>query len=120
MLLHRALGPVLMYLCGLRRQFRFQRTSDILRNLALNAEDVLQFAIVRFRPKIGIVLRIDELHDDANAVAGFLHAAFQHRGHTQFRCNLAQIFGRLLYFAVEVREITFRSLILKGWYRMSS
>jgi hypothetical protein len=50
--------------------FAFQRTSDILRNLTLNAEDVLQFAIVCFRPKIGIVLRIDELHDDANAVAG--------------------------------------------------
>ena len=46
-------------------QLHFQRGSRRQRDVVLNVEDVLQLAIVAFRPEMVTVGRVDELHGNA-------------------------------------------------------
>ena len=63
---------------------------------------------------------LDQLHVDVHRVAGFLHAAFQDLRHAQLLRDFSRLSGALLYFWVEVREITLSSAILASRVRISS
>jgi hypothetical protein len=67
-----------------------------------------------------VAVRVDQLHVDTHALAGFLHAAFEQRRDAEFRSHDFQIVGRLAYCCVEVREITFRSAMPASRVRISS
>ena len=58
-----------------------QRDLELLRhragNLRLHREDVLQFAVVGFRPDIAAVARFDQRHRDAHPIGRLAHAAFE-------------------------------------------
>jgi hypothetical protein len=50
--------------------------------LVLDGEDVVQRAVVTFRPDVPAGLRLDELAGDTHAVRRFAHAPFEHVAHT--------------------------------------
>ncbi len=51
------------------------RGGDFLHDLVLDVEDVLEVAVVAFRPKVAAAFRFDELGRDAHPIAGLSHAA---------------------------------------------
>ena len=55
-----------------------QRRDDRRGHLVLDGEDVLELAVVALGPDMPVGLRVDQLHGDADAVAGLAHAAFDH------------------------------------------
>src|SRR5262245_25139754 len=56
---------------------------DRLRELTLEREDILQFAIILLRPNLCVRLGVDELGVDPHPIAGNLHASLQHVRNTQ-------------------------------------
>src|SRR5215510_10741609 len=54
-----------------------QRSSYLLRYLALHLEDIRQLAIKRVAPQVFLGLRVDEMHHDARPRAGSADAAFE-------------------------------------------
>ena len=66
-----------------RHQLRLERVGHALRDLALDREDVLQFAVVALRPQVAVVVRVDQLQVDVHLLAGLLHAAFEHGRDTE-------------------------------------
>ena len=64
---------------------------------------------------MGIGTRIDELHIDPDFVGGFLHTAFENGGDSELLRTVFRSSGLLLYFSVEVREITFKSAMPASW-----
>ncbi len=68
---------------ALAAELHLERSGDGLRNLVLNREDVGQFAVIAFGPKMTAVGRGDQLRGDADASAGAPHAAFENVGHAQ-------------------------------------
>ena len=69
----------------------FELGCDRLRELTLEREDVLQFAIISFRPNLTVGLGIDELGVNSHAIARNLHASLQHVRNVQVATDLLQI-----------------------------
>ena len=55
-----------------------------------------------------------------HGVAGFLHAAFEQIGDAELLADLRKLSGALLYFCVEVREMTLSAAIFDNRVRISS
>jgi hypothetical protein len=60
-----------------RAQFRHDR----LRDVVLHGEDIVELAVVGFRPQVRVRGHLDQLRGDAHAVARLAHTAFEDRGH---------------------------------------
>jgi hypothetical protein len=73
-----------------------------LRDIVLQRKDVVHRAVVGLRPQLKAVLRFNELHADANAIAAFSHTTFEHRGNAQDSPNVFN--GGLLTFETERRS----------------
>ena len=58
-------------------QFCLQRVRDVRRDVAFDREDVSKLSIVSFRPKMRVILGVDQLHMHSHLVTGFAHAAFE-------------------------------------------
>ena len=61
------------------------------RDLVLQIENVLQLAIVMFRPHVVAGLGIDELCCNSHPVAGPAHAALDDVAHTEFISDFSNI-----------------------------
>src|SRR3546814_426840 len=68
-----------------------QRSRDPARDLAFDAEDVVQGALVALGPEMMVGPRIDQLHRNQDVVADLLHAAFDDVRHAQFLRDLLQV-----------------------------
>ena len=64
---------------GLTEENHFQLGDDRSRDVVLQVEDVLELAIVAFRPEIVSVFHVDQMRGDAQPVSGLLYAAFENR-----------------------------------------
>ena len=64
---------------ALAQQRRAQLGDHRVRDVRLNREDVVERAVVDFRPQVRIACRIDQLRGDADALPGTADAAFEHR-----------------------------------------
>src|SRR3546814_12666944 len=62
-----------------------QRSRDPARDLAFDAEDVVQGALVALGPEMMVGPRIDQLHRNQDVVADLLHAAFDEIGRASGR-----------------------------------
>src|SRR6267154_3195657 len=69
----------------------FELGCDRLRELALEREDILQFAVVLLRPNLGVRLGVDELGVNPHAVARNLHASLQHVRNAQVAPDLLHV-----------------------------
>ena len=58
-------------------QGELQRLDHLARNVVLHDEDVVERAVIRLRPEVVAVRRLDQLRRDADLVAGLAHAALQ-------------------------------------------
>jgi hypothetical protein len=54
-----------------------QRRGDLLRQIALDGEYVRQIAIVIFRPNVLVIIGVDQLDVDPDAIADSPYAAFE-------------------------------------------
>jgi len=72
-------------------EFDLQRRDDGPRNVLLDAEHILELAVVRIRPKLVAVAGAHELRRDTHAIAALAHAPFEHRSHVQLPANLAHV-----------------------------
>jgi hypothetical protein len=75
-----------------------QRRDDGVGDLILDGEDVVQLAVVGFRPQVAVLHRVDQLRGDAHPVARFAHAALEDVVHIQLardhrRAQLAALVG---------------------------
>src|SRR5215831_9459286 len=52
-------------------------------DLVLNGKDVLKRTVVALGPDVMAARSVDKLRGDANAIAGFAHAAFKHVAHAE-------------------------------------
>ena len=73
-----------------------ERLGDLGGDIAFDGKNVGQFAIVSFRPKMGIVLGVDELNVNSNLVDRFLNRAFQNIGNAELLRDLGNVVGRIL------------------------
>src|SRR5215469_11892093 len=62
-----------------------------LADFVLHHEDVGEIAVVALSPDMLAGLGLDQLAGDANAIAGFPQAAFEHIAHAQIAANLLHI-----------------------------
>ncbi len=58
-------------------QGQLQRLDHLACNVVLHDEDVVERAVIRLRPEVVAVRRLDQLRRDADLVAGLAHAALQ-------------------------------------------
>ena len=69
----------------------FELGCDRLRELTLEREDVLQFAIVLLRPNLRVCLGVDELRVNPHAITRNLHASFQYVRNAQVVPDLLHV-----------------------------
>src|SRR5207248_8664798 len=69
----------------------FESACDRLGELALESENVLQFAVVLLRPNLCVCLRIDELGINPHAIARNLHASLQHARNAKVAPDLLHV-----------------------------
>jgi len=74
----------------------------------------------RSRPQVGAVAHLDELHRDADPVAGLAHAALEHGGDAQPLADRGDVVLRALNWNDDVRATTRRPLILASTLSISS
>src|SRR3954454_1527933 len=72
---------------------RCDRNSYRLGDLVLHRENVSEIAVIALSPDMLAGFGLDQLRGDADAVAGFAQAAFEHVAHTQFAPDLLHIDG---------------------------
>ena len=65
-------------------------------HLVLDGEDVLEVAVVSFRPEVVSGGAVDELGGDADPVARLAHAAFEHVAHAELPGDGAHVHGLAL------------------------
>ena len=70
---------------------RLKLIDDLFRDRALNAEHVLQIAIVIFGPELRARMGINQVRADADPVSGAPDTAFEHMPHAEFPADRAQI-----------------------------
>src|SRR5437016_2352197 len=73
------------------RDFGVKLLSDFLRNLALDRKQVVQIAIVLFRPDVRVGARVDQLRVHVKPGADSPNAALQNMRHSQFVTDLPNI-----------------------------
>ena len=71
-------------------------------DLILNLEDVIELAIVGFRPDVVAIVDANQLRRDAKGVAGLAYTTFQDVGDGKRLGDIGN--GRLLAFKVEGRS----------------
>ena len=103
-----------------RRKLRLQSVGDFLRHFALHRENIFEIAIVSLRPQVRIGPSVNELHIDANLIAGFLNGPLEQGCDTKFVGDRLQVIGFALVLAVEVREMTFKSRTVANFVKISS
>ena len=81
-------------LAGLVGQAGLQVADDGGGNLVLNLEDIRHFAVKTLRPQIAAIGNADELHADADPIAGFADTAFEDVGDVERFADLADILLR--------------------------
>ena len=72
-------------------KLRLQRLRYSFGDLALDAKDVSQFAIVAVGPEVGIGLGIDQLHIHPHLVGYLLNAALKNVRYAKLLRDLAEI-----------------------------
>ncbi|HEY3179896.1 MAG TPA: hypothetical protein VGL25_13550 [Casimicrobiaceae bacterium] len=72
--------------------FRYDLVHDGLRELVLQFENVLVFALIRSREQVIAAADIDELSSDTQLISRFADAAFHYGADIQFRANVADVF----------------------------
>ncbi len=77
----------------LRRQSGLEGIGDLLRQIALNGEDIGELPVVIFRPQMLVGVGIDQLHVHAHAIADASHTAFQDRADPECFSDLARADG---------------------------
>ena len=82
--------------CSSPESSAFERVGDVERDVGLDGEDVVELPVVRLGPEVAIGLGVDELRDDAHAIAGATYAAVEQRGGAERRADLAQALRALL------------------------
>ena len=75
----------------LRGQPYLERRSDRLRDLVLDGEHIVQFAVVALRPEVITVRRVDQLRRDANAIARSPHAPLEDRSNAKSLPDLRDV-----------------------------
>ena len=60
-------------------------------DFVLHRKDVGEIAIVTLGPDMLAALGLNTLRGDANAIAGFAQAAFEHIAHTKFAADLLHV-----------------------------
>src|SRR6184192_3458120 len=73
------------------RDFGAKPLSDFLRNLALDRKQVVQIAIVLFRPDVSVRARVDQLRVHMKPGADSPDAALQHMGDSQLVTDLTHV-----------------------------
>ena len=68
-----------------------QQAGDGLGDFVLHREHIGGRALEFLRPLVITGGGVDELHRDAQAIAGLAHAAFEHAADAQLRADLAQV-----------------------------
>ena len=66
---------------------------DFACDFVLDGKDVLEVAVIAFRPDVVAAGRLQQLHRDPQAVPGAAHAAFQHVTDAEFAADLAHVDG---------------------------
>ena len=64
---------------------------DGMGNLLLNGKNVLQLAVVTFRPEMVVIRDVYQLDRYAQTLARFTHAPFQQSNHLEFLADLANV-----------------------------
>src|SRR6516164_5539759 len=72
-------------------QLRLQRLRYSFGDLALDSKDVGQLSVVSVGPKMGIGLRVNQLHIDSHLIGYFLHATLKDVRDTELLRDLAEI-----------------------------
>ena len=70
-----------------------QRLGDLFGDVAFDGKNISQFAIVSLRPKMRVVLGIDQLHVNSHLVGRFLNGAFENIGNAELLCDLRNVVG---------------------------
>ena len=96
-------GGILCWLLGdgflLRSgKLRIQLIGDGARDFAFHSKDIIEFAVIAFRPEMFVRRGANQLHIDVNGIGDFLHAALEKIRHTQLLADLTQVLGRTLVF----------------------
>ena len=81
-----------------------QRRDDRAGYLVLDGEDVLEFAVVAFCPDVPVGFRVDQLHCDADAIAGLSHAALENVFDAELARDLLHLHRLALVHKVELRR----------------
>ena len=71
-----------------------QGVADGSSQFVLQLEDIFQRAVVAFRPDMAVMLGVDQLRGQPDAIAGLAHAAFQNELDAEFLRDLPEV-GRL-------------------------
>ncbi len=67
-------------------------------HLTFNSKDIVEFAIVAFRPKMLGRCGANQLDVHVHSISDFLHTAFEKMRHAQLLADLTQVLGRALVF----------------------
>ena len=70
-----------------------QVVDDRLRDFILNGEDILNFPVIALRPQMVAVLDSDELHGDAQTIAGLANAPLDDVMHAKLLADLTDVVG---------------------------
>ena len=73
------------------QQFHPELVDHAARDLVLHGEDVVELAVVPFRPELVAAGGVDELCGDTEARAGGAHAALEHGGDTELATDFADV-----------------------------
>src|SRR5262249_47921379 len=73
----------------IRRKFRLEGGDNFSRQVSLDGEDIRQVAVVIFGPNVPVVLRVDQLYADSNAIASATDTAFEECGYAQCFADFA-------------------------------
>ena len=78
-----------------RRKIRFQGFRDLLRDLALNCQNILELTVITFRPEMRVGIGINQLHIHPNFVTGSLHRSLEDGGNASSCATLLRLSGLL-------------------------
>src|SRR5258707_12306728 len=77
------------FLCW--RKFRLKLVGNCFRNLALDGKNVIERAMIIFRPQVRVGPGVDHLRADPDTISGTLYVPFQNVSDTQATDDRAQI-----------------------------
>src|SRR5579864_4141938 len=74
-----------------RKELYAYRSSNFLRDITLNCEDVLEVSVVAFRPQVLVCFSVDHLNRDANLLADLTNASLKYRSHVKLLRNFFDV-----------------------------